>query len=365
MSRFIPILILFLVSCEAKNNIPNGLVPIKENGKWGFINSEGEKVIRCQFDSVGPFSEGLASIKWDSLYGFIDTMGKIVIQPMFRDVCYAFSDGLSKVEIQTDTGLQQAFIRVDGSIAFFTSYKDVYNFQFGRAVVNVKDEVCFMDKTGEIVFNTHYPYCDWDGFKEGIAQVWGGHRRLVQEGLSQTVEGDTTKYYDTGGNVVITLDGMGFNDFSEGLACVKINNENCYIDKTGKIKIKPKIRDLDFCMSFSDGLAMVGYAGPDHKAGFIDKTGNIVIPIIFYHIDDFKEGVAAFKDKGGWGFIDKRGRIVLPPQYDAISSHGFEHGLCIVWKGGKCGYINHKGVFVWFESIDLLKREPYFVNVVF
>ena len=42
-----------------------GLAKVKKDGKWGYINKEGEEVIPCKYDSVGDFSEGLAEVKKD------------------------------------------------------------------------------------------------------------------------------------------------------------------------------------------------------------------------------------------------------------------------------------------------------------
>ncbi len=39
-----------------------GLTPIIDNGLWGFADSTGKIVIKCQFGQLHPFSEGLASV---------------------------------------------------------------------------------------------------------------------------------------------------------------------------------------------------------------------------------------------------------------------------------------------------------------
>ena len=36
---------------------------MKKNGKWGYVNTNGEEVIPCIYDSIGSFSEGTVEVK--------------------------------------------------------------------------------------------------------------------------------------------------------------------------------------------------------------------------------------------------------------------------------------------------------------
>lgn len=37
----------------------DGLAPVKQNGKWGYINTDNEVVIPFQFDAAGIFNEAM------------------------------------------------------------------------------------------------------------------------------------------------------------------------------------------------------------------------------------------------------------------------------------------------------------------
>lgn len=65
-----------------------GLVAVKLNGKWGFIDKSGKIVIESKFDSGGHFSEGLAGVGLNGKWGFIDKNGEFVIEPKFDDIGY-------------------------------------------------------------------------------------------------------------------------------------------------------------------------------------------------------------------------------------------------------------------------------------
>ena len=87
MNRISLILFVILINISCKS-IDNSLKlsPIIENGKYGFIDQTGKKVIKCQFEKVKEFSEGLAPILKNKLWGFIDVKGNIKIKPQFSEV---------------------------------------------------------------------------------------------------------------------------------------------------------------------------------------------------------------------------------------------------------------------------------------
>ena len=68
------------------------LLPIKKDGRIGFINLQGKIVIQPKFRKVGNFSEGLAPARMEGLYGYIDNSGKYVIPPIY-DYAEDFSEG--------------------------------------------------------------------------------------------------------------------------------------------------------------------------------------------------------------------------------------------------------------------------------
>jgi hypothetical protein len=117
--------------------------------------------------------------------------------------------------------------------------------------------------------------------------------------------------------------------------------------------------EYDQATQFSEGLAGVK---TDGKWGFIDKTGQIVIPphfdwgadydLGFFAIGPrFSEGLAAVEIDGKWGFIDKSGQMVIQPQFAKPSlfakPYYFVGGLALVLAGEEWGYIDKAGKYVW------------------
>ena len=155
------------------------------------------------------------------------------------------------------------------------------------------------------------------------------------------------------------------------MAPVGIEGKYGYIDRTGKLAI-----DLQFDSAwvFSEGLAPVKIGGKvldeAGKWGYIDKRGKIVIKPRFDWAKPFSDALAAVKVQGKLGYIDKKGKMIIKPQF--ASALDFRMGLALVnvggkWKtekmaggltrktllGGKWGYIDKNGDFVWGPTLQL------------
>ncbi len=62
------------------------LIGFKDDGKWGYMDLEGEVVIEPQFKNAFPFRYGVAVVKIERKYGLIDKTGKIIVTPQFLEV---------------------------------------------------------------------------------------------------------------------------------------------------------------------------------------------------------------------------------------------------------------------------------------
>lgn len=111
-----------------------------------------------------------------------------------------------------------------------------------------------------------------------------------------------------------------------------------YVDTSGNVVI-PCIYNAAW--PFSDGMALV--EDDSGKRGYIDKAGRVIVPCIYKYADDFSEGLARVEDASGkMGFIDKTGRVVIPCIYNI--AYNFSDGLAVVKDdSGKRGYIDKAG----------------------
>ncbi|WP_126330777.1 WG repeat-containing protein [Moraxella cuniculi] len=127
---------------------------------------------------------------------------------------------------------------------------------------------------------------------------------------------------------------------SEGFSRAEKGNKAGFVDLSGNLVI-PLI--YDNVNLFSDGLAEVE---KDGKIFFINHQGNIVIEIPdgVEVISEFKEGFVVIKQSSKIGFMDKTGKIIIDFQYDNASD--FREGLAIVEKNNKSGFIDKTGTLV-------------------
>lgn len=138
-------------------------------------------------------------------------------------------------------------------------------------------------------------------------------------------------------------------EFHEGRAVIYLNPEGQpgvtgyhvgFIDESGNMVIPPRFYSA---RDFSEGLAYV--TGYDFQ-GFIDLQGNRVLKTDG-ETRDFHEGLAAVASaerSGGWGYIDRSGKLVIQKQYGFADD--FSEGLAGVVVGRKFGFINQKGEMV-------------------
>ncbi len=101
-----------------------------------------------------------------------------------------------------------------------------------------------------------------------------------------------------------------FSDFSEGLALVQLNDKYGFINNSGELVIPCK---FDSAHDYEDGCARVEFNG---KYGLINNSGEEITKIMYDSIEDFSEGIAAVRLKNKYGFIDFNGKEVFQCKYD-------------------------------------------------
>lgn len=68
------------------------------DGKWGFVNANGQIVIEPQYSDAKSFSNGLAPVNTDGMWGYINANGEFRIEPQFSDCLPFSSNGIAAVK---------------------------------------------------------------------------------------------------------------------------------------------------------------------------------------------------------------------------------------------------------------------------
>lgn len=53
-----------------------GLAGVSHEEKWGFIDSDGNEVIPCEYDEVGVFNQGICKVRKNNYWMIIDKMAQ-------------------------------------------------------------------------------------------------------------------------------------------------------------------------------------------------------------------------------------------------------------------------------------------------
>jgi hypothetical protein len=69
------------------------MLSIKENGKWGFINSKGETIVKATYDSTDSFKYGYGRIRTGTKWGIVDKSGTIIFDIKYDNI-YPGENGL-------------------------------------------------------------------------------------------------------------------------------------------------------------------------------------------------------------------------------------------------------------------------------
>lgn len=324
----------------------SGRIAVETKGSWGKPFSDGRAIVHADdatfvidrrghivfespWDAICPFSEGLSAVLKDKKWGFVDRDGRVVIEPRYDSVT-PFSEGLAGVEL---------WRKKDISGELITYY---YPGKFG-----------FINRLGQVVVPINWT--EASTFHAGRAAVCtGGMMKpsILFEGR-ETLSDRTYGYIDSMGHLVINGIYAMAGPFCDGLAAIirgKLfgRSRAGYIDVQGNEVIPAEFTSTS---NFRDGLAIVQRRGRRQRLRrtVIDRTGKVVLETDRV-IEAFSEGLAAAVDGSDWGFVDLSGQFVIPPQFDQCEP--FQDGLAEVQRGKWYGLIDHAGRFVWGPTTE-------------
>jgi hypothetical protein len=248
-----------------------GLIKIEENGRFGFINTKGEVVIKPKYASSDIFDvDGLCSVAIEKdpntwLYGFIDTLGNEVVPCIYKqDGSSGYSDGLARMRFP------------NGKIGY----------------INPKGEVIIQPK-----------YATTNSYGEGFYPVAFGPNRtkwgLVNAKNETVVPG---KYDD-------------FKIVYNGIAEVELNAKKGYIKTDGTIFIPLEYDEILYNFR-EDGLIVASKNAIPEKFDVILPDGSKISadskrPVRVNQKEDYIVFMDA-KTKA-FGVMNFKGEIILAP----------------------------------------------------
>ncbi len=330
----------------------NGFARIDNYDSIGYINTKGELVV--PFDKYydgNNFGDALALV-YDDDYNnyFIKSDGTLAFEPD-SDYDYSSFSGNRAIVYDYESG-QYGFVDESGKLAVPFILDDAFDYVGNLAIFEEDGKYGILNKKGTVILKPTFKAAQItaDGYVVGddglftmmlsnqlepISKVLSDLNPEIYENLYIVSDGGEYVFKDFAGNTLIRsedYDYLGDHIFELGngkLADahdvkavpevknafdINANYDFRFIDNTGEIVLD--LPDYDSVHSFSEGLAIVE---KDGKYGYIDKKGNVVIPIQYEMASDFSDG-EAHVNYGDTSFsIDLKGNRIKD-EYDDSDS---------------------------------------------
>jgi len=291
-------LFLFLAllpSSPAQEKPSPTLYPVLVNGKWGFINRQGQIVIKPQFGEV---SQGFNGVGWfvgnnhnerkcvkdtaqvlsmencfgsscsEGLCTFLDSRfeksgyegldRKVIIAPRF-DMALKFSEGMAAVQ----EGKQWEFINHQGKVVIGPQFTHAKNFHEGLAAVCVNYKWGYIDQTGNFVMKAQFNLAG--NFTEGLAPVCSYDHDFWKP--------FNCKYIDHKGRTIIEGNFDRADEFNEGIAKVLVQRNSILL------MLKTLYKKWLSMVTGEKFKYLPGDDPWDYKVGYIKRDGTYFWPL--------------------------------------------------------------------------------------
>lgn len=263
----------------------SGIAAVKYNENWGYINTDGQRVLDYIYTSAGMFGDVAAVTDQNGETYFVDMNGNKKITD------------LSVLSKDPELGQVKQFLGIDsGKLwAFNGQYWNCYDAEtceklFGgyTAVTSITNGICAVQNgtgkwailSGDGKELTEYKY---EAVLTDQKQVFSRTNAVLVK------EDGQVWLVDQSGNHISAQsyeDGCAFYDNT--CAAVKQNGKWSYVDQEGN---EQDLGSYDEAQSFSNGLAAVKMNG---KWGYINQNGELVIECQFEQAGPFAASGVAF-----------------------------------------------------------------------
>ncbi len=268
--------------------IGESIILINENGLLSLFRTTDRKLFERSYRVVHPFSEGRAAFQNEQgLWGFLDTNLNEVIPADFTWVTN-FKDSQAAVENASDI----VIIGPDGQ-------------QAKNPELHVRP---LRSKSGWslVVFQHHV----------GLRDEKGKWKLRPEFLMAQDFSTGVMMFKQAAGWVIFAAE-SGITDSRKYEEAGNISEDRCWVKAGGKV-------------------------------GYIDQSGQLVIPLQYDAATDMCCGKAAVKKGKLWGFITADGKEILPHIFTDIRWQ--PDGSFMVNEGEKKGFVSREGQFMQSEQ---------------
>ncbi len=324
--------------------------------KWGCINNQGKIVIDPIYDDIKDMQNGIAAANYQGRWGYIDSLGTKLIDFKYKQA-YSFTGNQTFVQDFQNNWL---LIDQEGLILDSLTYTSYESYHEGHAVVGKQGLKGIINATGKLIVPITY-----QSIKQGNEGIFVGKKngfyglshisgksilpheyqniylpvnddifRLKKDDhygfcdkKGQIKNGSFSKAFDFYYDKTIVKSKSGYQLLSKDMSSLR-NLPYEKIQYAGEAKWKYKengrwglldsngeqltTADYELLNRYSDGMIAASKA---KLWGYLDAAGEEVIAFKHPLIWDFHNGLARMIDNRGVGFIDKEGRLVIDDMF--------------------------------------------------
>ena len=352
---------------DSSNNLwyESGILKISQDGKYGIIDTNGNKLVDPEYDSITALKGVTNSLltEKDGKYGVIDNVGSVIINNEYAQI-QSISDQYENGYIVIDENNKYGVINYTRTVAVENKYDDIKNV-YGNGkyyivkegntwkIVDTDGNDYLVGKYDDIISIQNENAVVKENNKFGVVTISDGQSIINTEYDSITyatgnnyIVSKASKYgiMDSNGNILVDLNysNIVYRSVANFYEATNDDYTSNLIDNDMNIKLSNviiselntedgylKVRENDTYKYYNfrfeekastdvlNGNTLFLSQNEEGKYGFVDRNGNVVVDYIY---DDAREqndyGYASVKQNGLWGTIDSRGEVTVAPSYN-------------------------------------------------
>lgn len=310
---------------------------------WGLVDTTtGKEILKPEYYRIEPFSDGLALVgKRGDLdggnekdkYGYIDRTGKFII-PLKFQIAGDFTEGVAPARVEQQG--KYGYIDKTGKFVITPQWTGASSFEDSYSIIENGMLLGFAHRSGRVIMKP----CMFP-----LSPYW------IHEGKLYMLDENKLHTYDSTGKhtavpfpIVTHKDGfsaLSFYGFHDGLARIASNGKYGYINKKGDIVVPLK---WDYALDFDNGIAHVQLYdtnGNVTETNLINTNGDLLYKEDHAVYFEFHDGLCSYREGSTYYIIDTAGKLVVTGEWEDMKE--FSEGYAPVQKDGKWGYLDKTG----------------------
>lgn len=317
----------------APSELPTNLEWVEKDNKWGLFNFKSKKyIINPKFEEAEFYGMDVSMVKQDGKYGLVDHDGELL-----TDFVYDTTVNFSYSLILAQQDKKFVFIIKDnlntdnmGFAAKFTLDKE-----YDQVLMSYLDNYAVVELGGK------FGYIDQDG-NEVIDLKYEG-ATLFDDGIAAVKKDNKWGAINKEDEVVIEFQYAIMSSYQEGFAIAK-NDDGQWgmIDRSNNAYFKFA---YEYLTPMNDeGVAIAKKNG---MYGLLDQSGEAIVNFEYEFNENYSgllticEGYMWFQKDGKWGTVDHGGEVIIPFKFDKLYSTDGEEAR--VWLGEKMMIVDVQG----------------------